>query len=135
MTDPISDMLTRVRNAYLAKKPEVLLPHSRFKHSLADLLVTHGWLSAAAVAAGSEDDKVKKQLRLTLKYSASGEPAVSELTRVSKPGQRIYAGTGKLSKFGRGMQATTIVSTSQGLMTGKQAKAKKVGGEILCQIW
>lgn len=131
MTDPISDMLTQIRNGYLVKKPEVVLPYSKFKHSLAIVLQNQGWIQAAA--ATSDEDQ-KKRLRLTLKYDESGQPAVSGVARLSKPGQRIYMQRHQLSRMGSRL-GTAIVSTSRGLMTDRQARAEKIGGEMICQIW
>lgn len=135
MTDPISDMLTQIRNAYLVGKADIVLPYSKFKKSLADLLVRQDWLSGTAIISGEGKNVAVKQLKLVLKYDAAGAPAVSGMIRVSKPGQRIYAGTGNLGKLARGKQGTMIVSTPKGLMTARRARAEKVGGEVLCQIW
>lgn len=131
MTDPISDMLTQIRNACLVKKPEVVLPYSKFKHSLAAVLQKEGWLGGAGEAEGPKKMRV---LRLTLKYDPTGQPAISGVSRVSKPGQRIYMQRQGLSRRG-GQLGMAIVSTSQGLMTDRQAREKKIGGEVVCQIW
>jgi small subunit ribosomal protein S8 len=130
MTDPISDMLTRIRNALMVKKQEVLLPYSKFKHNLAKLLVAEGWLKNADV----KEEAGMKTLVLGMKYDGTGEPAIQGLKRVSKPGQRIYNRNAEIPRAlgGAGM---TIVSTSRGLMTDKNARTQKVGGEIVCQIW
>lgn len=130
MTDPISDLLTRIRNALAVKKAEVLLPHSKFKANLADLLVKQGWL----VSAETVMDKDFKFLKLTLKYEADGEPVIGGLRRMSKPGQRLYAGASKIPSVKIGI-GSTIVSTSKGLMIDKEARKKKLGGEVVCQIW
>lgn len=128
--DPISDMLTRIRNALMAQKREVVLPYSRFKQNLGEVLVREGWLERGEVV---EDGKFKS-LRLHLKYDPTGLSVISGISRISKPGQRIYAKNSKFPplRFGKGI---TIVSTSQGLMTDKEARRAKVGGEVVCQIW
>lgn len=130
MTDTISDMLTRIRNSLMAKKPEVALPYSNFKYSLAKVLQSEGWIASVEV---KEADKIKT-LQLRLKYDPTGMPVISGIQRVSKPGQRIYSGRNEIPKVLGGL-GTTIISTSKGLMTDKQAKSQKVGGEIVCQIW
>ncbi|OGE87765.1 MAG: 30S ribosomal protein S8 [Candidatus Doudnabacteria bacterium RIFCSPLOWO2_02_FULL_49_13] len=130
MNDTISDMLTRIRNALLARKSEVSLPHSNFKLSLAKVLETEGWIKKVEVS----EDGGFKNLMLQLKYDASGQPTISGIKRVSKPGQRIYASRENLPRV-MGSMGTTVVSTSKGLMTDKEARKAKVGGEIVCQIW
>ncbi len=130
MTDTISDMLTRIRNALMVKKQEVSLPYSKFKHNLAKLLVAEGWLKSADV----KEDGVMKTLVLGLKYDGTGEPAITGLKRISKPGQRIYTRNAEIPRA-LGGAGITVVSTSRGLMTDKNARTQKVGGEIICQIW
>ena len=131
MTDTISDMLTRIRNALMAKKSEVVLPYSNFKNNLAKVLQAEGWIAKVEVKEAPEEFK---SLVLKLKYDAAGEPVISGIQRVSKPGQRIYSSTVAIPKVLGGM-GTTIVSTSRGLMTDKEARKNKVGGEIVCQVW
>ncbi len=128
--DTISDMLTRIRNASLVKKTEVILPYSKFKHSLAKVLASEGWIRAVA----SKDEGKFKNLVLELKYTPTGLPTISGITRVSKPGQRIYSKTTEIPRSLGGV-GTTIVSTSKGLMTDKIARQSGVGGEVICQIW
>jgi small subunit ribosomal protein S8 len=128
--DTISDMLTRIRNASSAKKADVVLPYSKFKHSLATVLVQEGWIKTAEV---KEDGKLKN-LALGLKYDDSGAPSISGIKRVSKPGQRIYSDKTEIPRVMGGL-GTTIVSTSKGLMTDRTARKEKIGGEIICQIW
>ena len=130
MTDPISDMLTQIRNALAVKKPEVVLPYSKFKHALADLLQKNGWLSRVESAA----DGKFKTLKLILKYDGAGMPTISGVRRISKPGQRMYAAVTRIPRVMLGTGAT-IVSTSRGLMTADQARAEKLGGELICEIW
>ena len=131
MTDTISDMLTRIRNGLMAKKSEVVLPYSNFKNSLAKVLQAEGWISKVEVKEAPEEFKT---LVLKLKYDATGSPVISGIERISKPGQRIYSSTVAIPKVLGGM-GTTIVSTSKGLMTDKQARQAKVGGEIVCKVW
>ena len=128
--DTISDMLTRIRNATAVKKTEVVLPYSKFKHNLAKLLVSEGFLRSASV---KEDGKFKN-LQIELKYAGNGLPVISGITRVSKPGQRIYSKNTEIPRSLGGV-GTTIVSTSRGLMTDKLARKEKIGGEVICQIW
>jgi small subunit ribosomal protein S8 len=130
MTDTISDMLTRIRNGLMAKKPEVVLPYSNFKHSLAKVLQKEGWIASTET---TEVDGMKS-LALKLKYDQTGEPIISGIVRVSKPGQRIYSNRAAIPSVLGGM-GTTIISTSKGLMTDREARKNKVGGEIVCQIW
>lgn len=128
--DTIADMLTRIRNAQAVKKTEVVLPYSKFKHSLATVLVNEGWINSVAV----KDEGVLKHLLLQLKYNSDGNPMISGITRVSKPGQRIYSKTAEIPRA-LGGSGTTIISTSKGLMTDKLARKAKIGGEVICQIW
>ena len=130
MTDTISDMLTQIRNALMAKKSEVILPYSNFKHNLAKVLVAEGWMVNADI---KEADKFRN-LVLQLKYDPQGQPVISGIKRVSKPGQRIYSNRTQIPTVLGGF-GTTIISTSKGLMTDKQARKNKVGGEVVCQVW
>jgi small subunit ribosomal protein S8 len=128
-TDPIADMLTRIRNASAAKKSELVLPYSKFKASLATLLLAEGFISGMNELAGE-----MKMLQINLKYDTAGEPVIAGIKRVSKPGQRIYLGSERLPRTNSGF-GVTVVSTSKGLLTDKQARKEKVGGEVVCQIW
>lgn len=130
MNDTISDMLTRIRNALMARKPEVVLPYSKFKFNLAKVLQAEGWLKSVE----EKEADGFKILSLQLKYDETGSPVISGIKRVSKPGQRIYSGRTQIPKVLGGV-GTTIISTSKGLMTDKEARKQKVGGEIVCQIW
>ena len=128
MTDPISDMLARIRNAQNALLKTVPITHSRMKESIATILKREGYI-AEVVVEGSP----RKTLKLTLKYV--GKKGVIEgLRRISKPGLRRYVGADKIPPV-LGSMGISIVSTSQGLMTGTQARRKNVGGELLCHIW
>ncbi len=127
-TDPISDMLTRIRNAAATHKSEVVMPYSKLKHNLANILQKEGYISAVSV-----QDNAIKELQITLKYEGA-EPAVTDLKRVSKPGQRIYAPSDRIPRANGGL-GVTILSTSKGLMTDREARKQKYGGEVICQIW
>ena len=128
MSDPISDMLTRIRNGGRALLPVIVLPHSRVKEGVANILKSEGYVSDVAV----EGDK-KKQIKIRLKYE--GKKSVIEgLKRVSKPGLRKYVGATEIPRV-RGGLGVAIVSTSEGLLTDSQARRKNLGGEFLCHIW
>lgn len=128
-TDPISDMLTRVRNAINVRKNEVLLPHSKLKESVAKVLVANNFLDDVKVI----DASVGKTLHITL-HDKSTNPRITEIARMSRPGRRLYANAKAIPtiKQGRGL---VIISTSQGLMTGKEAKNKHLGGELICKVY
>ena len=128
MSDPISDMLTRIRNGGRALLPVIVLPHSRVKEGVANILKSEGYVSDVAV----EGDK-KKQIKIRLKYE--GKKSVIEgLKRVSKPGLRKYVGATEIPRV-RGGLGVAIVSTSEVLLTDSQARRKNLGGELLCHIW
>ena len=128
-TDPISDMLTRIRNASLANKAELVLPHSKFKLALSEVLVREGFISGVKEQAGKH-----KMLEIKLKYAEDGQPVISGIKRVSKPGQRIYLASQKIPRTNSGF-GITIVSTPKGLVTDKEARQHKIGGEVICQVW
>jgi small subunit ribosomal protein S8 len=128
MSDPISDMLTRIRNAGSALIPSIELPHSKLKESIANILKKEGYISEVAV----EGDKIKK-LKLKLKYE-NRRPVIEGLRRISAPGMREYKGSTKVPRVLGGL-GVAIVSTSQGVMTGHQARKANVGGEVLCYVW
>ena len=128
MSDPISDLLTRIRNAGAAQLPSVELPHSRIKDSVAKLLQQQGYITDVSV-----EGDTKKKLKLRLKFN--GKKSVIEgLKRVSKPGLRRYVGATEIPRV-RGGLGVAIVSTSEGLLTDQQARKKNLGGELLCYIW
>ncbi|MBI3876164.1 MAG: 30S ribosomal protein S8 [Verrucomicrobia bacterium] len=128
MTDPIADMLTRIRNASQALLPDVVLPHSRIKENVARILKREGYIADVAV----EGAKIKK-LKLRLKYE--GRKGIIEgIKRVSKPGLRRYVGATEVPRVLSGM-GTSILSTSRGIMTGSEARRQNVGGELLCTVW
>ena len=128
MTDPIADMLATIKNGYLAHKKQLLVPYSKIKEKLAQILVKEGFLEKVKVATLKF-----KVLELTLKYEGK-KPAVKEALRISKPGLRVYAGVTKIPRVRYG-PGVTVVSTSAGLLTGSEAQKKNLGGEVICQIW
>ncbi len=130
ITDPIADMLTRIRNASSAKHDTVDVPASNMKKSIAQILLDEGYIKNYQLVAGNTQGII----RITLKYGAGKEKVISGLRRVSKPGLRVYAGAEELPKVLRGL-GIAIVSTSKGVMTDKKARELKVGGEVLAFIW
>ena len=130
MSDVIADMLTRIRNANDAKHATVDIPASNMKKSIADILVKEGYIKSYQVI----DDGKQGTIRATLKYGANKQKVLRGLKRVSKPGLRIYAGYEDMPKVMNGL-GIAIVSTSKGLMTDKQARAEKIGGEVLAFVW
>jgi len=138
ISDPIGDMLIRVKNGYLARKDIVEVPYSKMKEEIAKLLVKEGYLKNVKCQTRLPDGQVsnvkwKKTLVLTLKYQGK-RPAIEEVKRISKPGVRIYAKAGEIPKVKYGF-GITIVSTSKGIMIDSQAKKKNLGGEVICQVW
>ncbi len=130
MTDPIADMLTRIRNALMVKKESVEIPSSNMKKAIADILLREGYVKDVKFA----EDGYNGKLVVTLKYTDSKESVIGGLERVSKPGLRTYSGAKTMPKV-LGGYGIAIVSTSKGIMTDKQAKAENVGGEVLCYVW
>lgn len=130
VTDPIGDMLTRIRNAVIRRKENIELPHSKMKEELAKLLVKEGYLEKSKNFKESGRSRAGKMLHLDLKYEG-GESVISEIKRISKPGQRLYSTAKKLPRKFRGI---TIISTSKGLMAGEQARKKGLGGELVCEV-
>lgn len=128
MTDPIADMLTRIRNAQMAEKVAVSMPSSKLKVSIAAVLKDEGYIDDFAVRENSG----KAQLDIALKYYA-GRPVIERIERVSKPGLRVYRGTDELPKVMNGL-GVAIVSTPKGVMTDRRARASNVGGEVLCIV-
>jgi small subunit ribosomal protein S8 len=128
MTDPISDMLTRIRNAHAALLPAVEIPHSKIKESIAGILKKEGFVSEVAV-----EGKPRKTIKIKLKYT--GKKGVIEgIRRISTPGLRNYVGSTDIPRVHNGM-GISIISTSQGVMSGQDARKKNVGGELLCYVW
>ena len=130
ITDPIADMLTRIRNAQVVKKNEVLVPWSKLKFEIAKILKHENYIASV--------DKIEEakfpNLKIVLKYDDNKEPAIKSIRRISKPGQRVYVSKNNiasvLNNFG-----ISIISTSAGMMTSKEAKRKGIGGEIICEVW
>ena len=131
MTDPIADMLTRIRNAVRARHPRVEIPHSRMKEGLADILRKEGFVDAVAVLRPKEGFPL---IRIALRYSPEGEPLISGLERVSRPGRRVYCSKDEIPQVQGGL-GVSVLSTSRGLMSGEDCRKTGVGGEILCNIW
>jgi small subunit ribosomal protein S8 len=129
MTDPIADMLTRIRNAVAIKKPELLLPFSKIKFNIAKLLAQENYVAKV------EEVKIGKfsQIKIKLAYT-EGLPSIQHIKRISKPGQRVYVSGQEIPRILSGY-GLAILSTSQGIMAGRQAFKENVGGELICEIW
>ena len=130
ITDPVADMLTRIRNASTAKHETVDVPASNLKKSIAQILLDEGYIKAFNVT----EDNAQGMIHITLKYLGNRESAISGLRRVSKPGLRQYAGAEELPKVLKGL-GIAIISTSKGVMTDKAARAAHIGGEVLAFVW
>ena len=130
MTDPIADMLTRIRNALVVKREKVEIPVSNTKKAIAKILLDEGYINAFEIVGEGIDSKIV----VTLKYGAKGEKVITGLKRISKPGLRIYAGYDELPKVLNGM-GIAIVSTPKGVMTDREARKQHHGGEILAYVW
>ncbi len=130
MTDPISDYLTRIRNAVLAGQDEVEIPASRLKLEMSRILKEQGYITDF----GSEPARVGDLIRIQLKYTDARRPVITGLERVSRPGRRRYVDNAKVPRV-HGGTGTAIISTSHGVMTGHEAKAKGVGGEVVAYVW
>jgi small subunit ribosomal protein S8 len=128
MQDPVSDMLTRIRNAHHRSHPEVTMPASKLKASVAQVLQDEGYIGGFSVSA-----EVKPSLTITLKYF-EGQPVIEEITRISKPSLRKYVGSNDLPKVRSGL-GIAVVSTSKGVMTDRAARAAGIGGEVLCTVF
>jgi len=132
MTDPIADMLTRIRNGNIAYHDAVRMPSSKLKESLAQILQREGYIEGYEVA--DDPGKPGKVLTIHMKYSQERARSISGIRRVSKPGLRVYRGADKLPRVLGGL-GVAVLSTSQGLMTDREARQRKVGGEVLCYVW
>jgi small subunit ribosomal protein S8 len=130
ITDPIADMLTRIRNACRAKKSKVDLPSSKLKKQIADVLLQNNYIKNFVEV----EDNRQNLLRLYLKYNSNGKSIITGLSRISKPGLRIYADSSELKKMSRDI-GMFIISTPKGVLTHKQAIDQKVGGEVICKVW
>jgi small subunit ribosomal protein S8 len=130
MTDPIADMLTRIRNGVAVSMPSVDVPYSRLKHDVCKALVDEGFLVQFEVI----DGEPRKNLRIQLRYGNDGEKAIQSLKRVSKPGRRVYLGVDELKPVLGGMGAR-VLSTSRGVMSDRAARVQRIGGEVICEIY
>ncbi len=130
-TDPVGDMLTRIRNASAARHEKVLVPASRLKERIADVLKEEGYIKDFVV---HKDDKKQGAITILLKYSSDREPAISDIKRVSKPGLRRYVPTDDIPRVLNGL-GIAILSTSKGILVDREARKQKVGGELICTVW
>lgn len=129
-SDPIADMLTRIRNANTALHPETTMPSSKLKEEIARILSEEGFIDGYKV----DDARVGKELTVRLRYGNDRRPILGGLVRISKPGRRVYKGASDVPRV-RGGIGVAIVSTSDGVMTDREARRRKVGGEVLCEVW
>ena len=129
-SDPIADMLTRVRNALTARHQKVDVPASKLKMEIARILKDEGYILNYKMA----EDGAQKTIRLYLKYTAANQPAISKIERISRPGCRVYVGSKEIPRVLGGL-GVNILTTPRGLMTGRDARKENIGGELLCQIW
>jgi small subunit ribosomal protein S8 len=134
MTDPIADMLTRIRNATVARQSRVDMPVSKLKVEIARILEREGYIQGVKILDPKPDAPPQSQLRLLLKYGPRGERVITGIERVSRPGRRVYFGRDSLPEVLAGL-GTSIITTSRGVMTGREATKAGVGGEVLCNIW
>ncbi|MEX2425917.1 MAG: 30S ribosomal protein S8 [Thermomicrobiaceae bacterium] len=130
VNDPIADMLTRIRNAGMARNPQTTMPSSKLLVNIAEILKQEGYIRDYRV----EERKPVSLLRLDLKYGRDRKHSIRELKRVSKPGLRIYAGKDELPRVKNGL-GTAIISTPQGVLSGQEARRRGIGGEVLCTVW
>lgn len=129
MTDPIADMLTRIRNGQMARKTNVAIPFSKFKQQIAELLEKEGY-----IAGFKKSDENARVLNVTLKYHENGQPVITNITRESKPGHRKYRKSDEMPYILNGY-GIAIISTSRGIMTNKDARKEGIGGEIICSVY
>lgn len=130
-TDPIADMLTRIRNAAKARHPRVELPASKLKIEIARVLKEEGFIATYKVV---DESKTRKALRVFLKYTPDKQPVITDLRRVSRPGSRRYVGADEIRAILGGL-GVSILSTPRGIMTGRAARKARLGGELLCEVW
>ena len=130
VTDPIADMLTRIRNAITAKHADVEIPASKTKKAIVDILLNEGYIASYEVI----EHELQNSIKITLKYGYKGERVITGLKRISKPGLRVYAKSDELPKVLNGL-GIAIVSTSKGIMTDKHARSQNLGGEVLAYVW
>ena len=129
-TDPVADMLTRIRNAQMARHPKVDVPASKLKAEIARILKEEGYIANYKVA----EEGVKKVIKIYLKYGPNNSPVITQIERVSRPGCRVYAGKTDIPRVQGGL-GINILTTPKGVMTGRQARKQGLGGEILCEVW
>ena len=134
MTDPIADMLTRIRNAVTAKHTRVDMPSSRLKVEIARILESEGYIQGFKVLDAVPGERVQAQLRVVLKYGPRGERVITGIERISRPGRRVYFGSEDVPDVLAGL-GMSILTTSRGVMTGREAVKAGVGGEVLCNVW
>ena len=136
MTDPIADMLTRIRNALASKHTRVDLPASRVKAEIARILQDEGYILGSKILEekGEQAGKTRRIIRVFLKYGPHGERVISGIQRISRPGRRVYCGSDEVPQVLAGL-GTSILTTSRGVMTGREAVKAGVGGEVLCNVW
>lgn len=132
VSDPIADMLTRIRNANMAMHDEVVMPSSKMKESLAEVLKREGYIREFSVE--DDPDRPGNRLRIVLKYSAERERVISGIKRVSKPGLRVYSKSNEVQRVLGGL-GVAVLSTSKGLMTDREARRNRMGGEVICHVW
>jgi len=128
--DPIADMLTRIRNALVVRHSYVEVPASQVKKAIADLLVKEGYVASAEF----EGEGVNKKIKIVLKYAENGQKVISGIKRISKPGLRVYCGADELPTVLNGL-GIAVISTSKGIMSDKEARAKNLGGEVIAYVW
>ena len=130
VSDPISDLLTRIRNAVMVSKSYIEIPHSKFKFQLTSLFKDEGYVSDVKITG----EGTKKIINIELKYSEDGASVISGMNRLSKPGNRVYSSFDKLPRNNGGL-GTVVVSTSRGLLSDSEARKRKLGGELICEVW
>ncbi len=131
MSDPIADMLARIKNAYTTNMDIVVIPFSKFKGDIAKILDEEGYISSHEIR---KDEGIQGVIKVHLKYNKNGSCAISGLKRISKPGLRVYAEKNKIPQVLGGL-GVVIVSTSKGVLTGSKAKKSEIGGEVICSVW
>ncbi|MHC5053375.1 MAG: 30S ribosomal protein S8 [Planctomycetota bacterium] len=130
MTDPVADLLTRIRNAVSVGKPDVVVPSSKTKIAVAEVLKREGYIEGFEIV----EKPVQNDFRIKLKYGPEGERVITHIERISKPGRRVYRGVHDLKPVLRGL-GISVVSTSKGVMSDREAREARVGGEVLCRVW
>jgi len=137
MTDPIADMLTRIRNAIAVRKEEVVLPMSKTKYRIAKILEKTGWVAQVEEVKGEikkKNSQAFNEIKIVLKYDNAGKPVITSIKRISKPGLRVYVNKTNLPRV-LNHYGIAIVSTPEGMMTNKEAKKKGLGGEVICEVY